>query len=62
MPALQLLYEFVLDHGNVNLDGTEIIQNDDGKWYISHCGLQRGGLYLAPFFWHDDVQDLLNSK
>lgn len=40
----------------------EIIETEDGKWYISHCGLKRGGLYLAPFFWNDEVQKKLNSK
>jgi arabinan endo-1,5-alpha-L-arabinosidase len=35
----------------------EII-NDNGKWYISHCGLNQGGLYLAPLFWHDEVEKL----
>lgn len=40
----------------------EIIEAEDGKWYISHCGLKRGGLYLAPFFWNDEVQKKLNSK
>jgi len=36
----KLLYEFVLDHGNVNLDGTEIIQNDD---FIADLALSIGG-------------------
>jgi beta-fructofuranosidase len=40
----------------------EIIKTDDGKCYISHCGLQRGGLYLAPLYWHDDVQKKLDNK
>lgn len=40
----------------------EIITDNKGKWYISHCGLKRGGLYLAPFFWHDEVQEKLNEK
>ena len=40
----------------------EIVKTADGKWFISHCGLKRGGLYMAPFFWHDEVQDKLDSK
>jgi beta-fructofuranosidase len=35
---------------------------DDGKWYISSCGLGQGGLYLAPFYWHDEVEEKLKSK
>ena len=40
----------------------EIIKLDDGRWFISNCGLQRGGLYLAPLYWHDDVQLQLDHK
>ena len=39
----------------------EIFQSN-GKWYISHCGLNQGGLYLAPFYWHDDVEEKLKEK
>lgn len=31
----------------------EIICDDDGQWYASHCGWGRGGVYLAPLFWED---------
>jgi arabinan endo-1,5-alpha-L-arabinosidase len=40
----------------------EIVINDDGKWFISHCGLKRGGLYLAPLIWNDIVQENLDNK
>lgn len=30
----------------------ELIE-DRGKWYISHCGWQQGGLYLAPLTWNE---------
>ncbi|WP_460686391.1 family 43 glycosylhydrolase [Niabella aquatica] len=39
----------------------EIFQSND-KWYISHCGLKQGGLYLAPLTWHDDVEEKLKEK
>lgn len=29
----------------------ELVQDDDGSWYISHCGWGQGGLYLAPLDW-----------
>lgn len=35
----------------------EIFKDEHGKWYISHCGLERGGLYLAPFFWNDGIKE-----
>lgn len=40
----------------------ELVIDNDGKWYISSCGLQQGGLYLAPFYWHDYVEEKLKSK
>lgn len=43
--------------GTLETHAAEIIQDGNGKWVISHCGLKRGGLFLAPFFWHDEVQD-----
>lgn len=39
----------------------EIIQYKD-KWYISHCGLKQGGLYLAPLYWHDELEEKLKEK
>jgi beta-fructofuranosidase len=40
----------------------ELVIDNDGKWYISSCGLQQGGLYLAPFYWHDYVEEKLKGK
>lgn len=34
----------------------EIICDDDGQWYASHCGWGRGGVYLAPLYWEDDAE------
>jgi len=31
----------------------EVVQDDDGKWYISHVGWMSGGLSLAPLTWRD---------
>lgn len=35
---------------------------DNGKWYISSCGLGQGGLYLAPMYWHDEVEEQLKAN
>lgn len=40
----------------------EFIREEDGRWFISHCGLVRGGLYMAPFYWNDEVQEKLKYK
>ena len=29
----------------------------DGRWYVSHCGWGRGGVYLAPLWWEDGEDD-----
>ena len=31
----------------------EIIQDRDGKWYITRCGPKMGGWWLAPLTWND---------
>lgn len=41
------------DVATLNAHAAEIIY-EKGKWYISSCGLFRGGLYLAPLTWHDE--------
>jgi beta-fructofuranosidase len=35
----------------------EIIRDTDGKWFISHCGIGRDGLWLAPLKWNDGIDD-----
>lgn len=32
---------------------SEVIEDLEGNWYVSHCGWGQGGLYLAPFKWND---------
>ncbi len=32
---------------------SEVVQDLDNKWYVSHCGWAQGGLYLAPLKWND---------
>lgn len=40
----------------------ELVIDNDGKWYISSCGISQGGLFLAPFYWHDYVEEKLKAK
>jgi arabinan endo-1,5-alpha-L-arabinosidase len=39
--------------GHIPAHAAEIIQDVDGRWYVSRCGWERGGLYLALLSWHD---------
>ena len=41
--------------GHIAAHAAEVVQDTDGKWYISRAGWGRGGLYLAPLTWKDDL-------
>jgi beta-fructofuranosidase len=41
----------------IKAHASEIIRDTDGKWFISHCGLGRDGLWLAPLKWNDGIDD-----
>ncbi|MHC4515136.1 MAG: family 43 glycosylhydrolase [Planctomycetota bacterium] len=32
----------------------EVVQDRDGRWYLSSCGFGKGGVYLAPLYWRDE--------
>lgn len=38
----------------------EIVQDLDGKWYITRCGPKMGGWWIAPIVWNDG-QDTVES-
>jgi arabinan endo-1,5-alpha-L-arabinosidase len=39
--------------GHIPAHAPEVIQDTDGKWWISRCGAERGGVSLAPLIWKD---------
>ncbi len=39
--------------GHIAAHAAEVVQDVDGRWYVSRCGAQRGGVYLAPLTWKD---------
>ena len=39
--------------GHIPAHAPEVIRDSDGKWWISRCGAERGGVYLAPLAWRD---------
>jgi hypothetical protein len=43
--------------GTIPAHAPEIVRDIDGKWYVTHCGWGRGGVHLAPLFWHDGLPD-----
>lgn len=52
-------WEFADWAGVINAHAPEIIEDLDGRWYTTHCGWDRGGLYLAPLTWHDGEEALV---
>lgn len=41
----------------LGVHAAEVIRDVDGRWYVSHCGWGRGGVYLAPLWWEDGEDD-----
>ncbi len=41
--------------GHIPAHAAEVIQDPAGKWWISRCGAERGGVYLAPLTWKDGL-------
>jgi len=41
--------------GHIASHAAEVVRDKDGKWYVSHCGWGKGGVYLAPLYWNDGV-------
>jgi len=39
--------------GHIAAHCAEVVQNTDGKWFVSRAGWGRGGVYLAPLTWDD---------
>lgn len=37
--------------GDIPAHAAEVIQDADGKWYVSRAGWGKGGVYLAPLTW-----------
>ena len=34
--------------GTIDAHASEVVRDERGRWYVSHCGWYQGGLYLAP--------------
>ena len=47
--------------GHIAAHAAEVIRDKDGKWYVSHCGWGKGGVYLAPLYWNDGIENVDSS-
>lgn len=43
-----LSFDYADQVGTINAHASEVVQDDDGQWYVSAAGWGKGGLYLAP--------------
>ncbi|MBN2523075.1 MAG: family 43 glycosylhydrolase [Bacteroidales bacterium] len=41
--------------GHIDAHAPEIIPESYGNWYISHCGVLQGGLFIRRMYWHDGL-------
>ena len=41
--------------GHIDAHAPEIIRDNNEEWYISHCGVLQGGLFIRKLHWHDGV-------
>ena len=41
--------------GHIPAHAPEVIQDAAGTWWISRCGAEHGGVYLAPLTWSDGL-------
>jgi beta-fructofuranosidase len=39
--------------GHISAHAAEVVQDNDGQWWVSRAGWGRGGVYLAPLIWQD---------
>lgn len=39
----------------IKAHAVEVVRDIDGQWYVSHCGWDQGGVYLATLQWKDGI-------
>jgi beta-fructofuranosidase len=52
-------FNFTLDQkvAHLHAHAAEVVQDGDGQWFVSHAGGGMGGVYLAPLYWNDGLDD-----
>ena len=43
--------------GQLTAHAVEVVRDVDRQWYVSHCGWEQGGVYLAKLYWNDGLDD-----
>jgi beta-fructofuranosidase len=39
--------------GHLAVHAAEVVEDDDGRWYVSSAGIRQGGLFLSELHWSD---------
>lgn len=56
-------FDFFKDEvATLDSHAAELVVDEKGQWHITSCGLDQKGLYMAPFYWQDYVEEKLKSK
>lgn len=42
--------------GDIPAHAAEVVQDSDGRWYVSRAGWGRGGVFLAPLTWENSSE------
>jgi beta-fructofuranosidase len=43
--------------GIIDAHASEIVRDETGRWFVTHCGWGQGGLYIAPLHWNDGIDE-----
>ncbi len=46
--------------GHIDMHAPEIIRDNNGDWYASHCGVLQGGLFIRKINWHDGISAVIS--
>jgi len=40
-----------------NSHAAEVVRDEHGKWFVTHCGWGKGGVHIAPLTWNDNLKN-----
>lgn len=43
--------------GHIDSHAAEVVRDENGKWFVSTAGVGEGGIYLAPLYWNDNLDE-----
>ncbi len=52
-----LRFEFQEHVARFKAHASEVVRDEEGRWFVSHTGWMTGGLCIAPLTWHDGLDN-----